>query len=89
VISSESRYRVIREVAEKPCCFTALHGTLGYSQKTIAQCLDDLQRVNAIVRDRDGYTLSTLGKIILAQMKEMALLMKRVRDFEDLSMEFE
>ncbi|MFH1327821.1 MAG: hypothetical protein ABIH76_03075 [Candidatus Bathyarchaeota archaeon] len=89
VISSESRYKVMRQLAEKPSCFTEIHHSSGYSQKTVAQCLYDLVKMSAITRENGGYMLSTLGKIMLTQLKEMAEIMKKVRELEDLRVEFE
>jgi len=89
VISSESRYKVIRQIAEKPCCFTELHNTLGYSQKTIAQCLDDLVKMDAIARATEGYALSPVGRIVLRQLREMAEIVKKIRELDNVNMEFE
>lgn len=89
VISNESRYRVMRLLAERPpLTFTELHQALGYSQKTIAQCLDDLLRAEAIAREPEGYQLSPLGKIILAQLKEMAAILKKIDRMKDFTLEF-
>ena len=60
-ISNESRFKVIRWIAEKrSSSFKELCTGLGYSQKTIAQSLDDLLRINAIARTPEGYTPSPL-----------------------------
>ncbi|WP_309493243.1 helix-turn-helix domain-containing protein [Candidatus Hecatella orcuttiae] len=89
VISNESRYRVMRLLAEKPSLtFTELHQALGYSQKTIAQCLDDLLKAEAIAREPEGYQLSPLGKIILAQLREMAAILKKIDRMKDFTLEF-
>ncbi|RJX16513.1 ArsR family transcriptional regulator [Candidatus Bathyarchaeota archaeon] len=90
IISSESRYRVIRFLAEKQTSsFKELCSTLGYSQKTIAQCLDDLLRINAITKKPEGYTLSVLGKLMISQLREMAGILRKLKELEELTMEFE
>ncbi|RLI05158.1 hypothetical protein DRO26_03025 [Candidatus Bathyarchaeota archaeon] len=90
IISSESRYRIIRFLAEKQISsFKELCTGLGYSQKTIAQCLDDLLKVNAITKKPEGYALSVVGKLLLSQLKELAGLLRKIRELEDLTMEFE
>lgn len=90
IISSESRYKIIRFLAErKTSSFKELCDSLGYSQKTIAQSLDDLLRVHAITRSPEGYMLSTVGKLLLSQLRELAAILRKIREFEDLVMEFE
>ncbi|MEM3041637.1 MAG: winged helix-turn-helix domain-containing protein [Nitrososphaerota archaeon] len=89
IISSKTRYDVLRELAKDTRCFTELHTALGYSQKTIAQCLDDLLKIKAISRVGRGYSLSPLGKLILLQLKELSALLKKVREVEDMDFEFE
>lgn len=90
LMSNESRFKVIRLLADKPpCTFTQLHRELGYSEKTIAQCLEDLVRTDAIDRGSDGYRLSPLGRILLSQMREMAYIAKRLREMENLQFELE
>lgn len=90
IISSESRYRIIRFLAEKKTSsFKEICDSLGYSQKTIAQSLDDLLRIHAIVRSHEGYMLSIVGKLLLSQLRELAAILRKIREFEDLVMEFE
>lgn len=90
VVSSESRFKVIRWIAEKRCSsFKELCAGLGYSQKTIAQSLDDLLRINAIARTPEGYTLSPLGRILVSYLKELTSILRKISEFERLMMEFE
>lgn len=89
-ISNESRFKVISWIAErKNSNFKELCSNLGYSQKTIAQSLDDLLRINAIAKTPTGYTLSPLGRIIILYFKELTGVIKKISEFEKLMMEFE
>ena len=89
-ISNESRFKVIRWIAEKrSSSFKELCTGLGYSQKTIAQSLDDLLRINAIARTPEGYTLSPLGRMLILYFKELTGILRKISEFERLMMEFE
>lgn len=89
-ISNESRFKVIRWIAEKrSSSFKELCTGLGYSQKTIAQSLDDLLRINAITRTPEGYTLSPLGRMLILYFKELTGILRKISEFEKLMMEFE
>ena len=77
------------ELAKNARCFSELSNMLGYSQKTIAQCLDDLLKVGTIVRIEKGYSLSPLGKMILLQLREISALLKKIKEIEDMNFEFE
>lgn len=90
LISNESRYKIIRLISEKnPISFTKLHELSGYSQKTIAQGLDDLLRIRAISKESNGYMLSVIGKLLLRELKEIASIIKKIRDLQDLEIDFE
>ncbi len=90
LVSNESRYRIMRLIAEKhPISFTKLHELSGYSQKTIAQGLDDLLRIRAISKETNGYMLSIIGKLILRELREVASIIKKVRELQDLEIDFE
>ncbi|RLG90837.1 MAG: hypothetical protein DRO36_05395 [Candidatus Hecatellales archaeon] len=90
IISSESRYRIMRFLSEREASsFKEICEALGYSQKTIAQSLDDLVRIHAVRRSPEGYMLSTVGKLLISQLKELAAILRKIREFEDLVMEFE
>ena len=90
IISSESRYRIMRFLSERETSsFKEICEALGYSQKTIAQSLDDLVRIHAVRRSPEGYMLSTVGKLLISQLKELAAILRKIREFEDLVMEFE
>lgn len=88
IISNKARYNVLRELAKDDRCFTELSSNLGYSQKTIAQCLDDLLKIKAIMRQERKYSLSPAGKIILLQLRELSALLKKIREIEDINIEF-
>ena len=90
LVSSESRYKLMRLIAEKnPISFTKLHELSGYSQKTIAQGLDDLLRIRAISKEYEGYMLSIIGKLLLRELKEIASIIKKIKELQDLEIDFE
>ncbi|MGP3667794.1 MAG: ArsR family transcriptional regulator [Candidatus Bathyarchaeota archaeon] len=90
IISNESRFRVISWIAEKKSSsFKELCNGLGYSQKTIAQSLDDLLKVNVITKTPEGYILSPLGRMMVLYFKELASIIRKISEFERLMMEFE
>lgn len=90
LVSSESRYKLMRLIAEKnPISFTKLHKLSGYSQKTIAQGLDDLLRIRAISKEYEGYMLSIIGKLLLRELKEIASIIKKIKELQDLEIDFE
>nr|MDO8080443.1 hypothetical protein [Candidatus Freyarchaeota archaeon] len=90
LVSNESRYRIMRLIAEKQAIsFTELHQLAGYSQKTIAQALDDLLRIRAISKEYEGYMLSIIGKLLLSKLMEIASIIKKVKELQDLELDFE
>jgi len=90
LISNESRYRIMRLIAENhPITFTQLHRLSGYSQKTIAQALDDLLSIRAISKEYNGYMLSIIGKLVLNKLMEIASIIKKVMELQDLELDFE
>lgn len=90
LISNQSRYKLMRLIAEKnPISFTKLHELSGYSQKTIAQGLDDLLRIRAISKEYEGYMLSIIGKLLIKELKEIASIIKKIKELQDLEIDFE
>lgn len=90
LISNESRYRIMRLIAEKQAVsFTELHRLAGYSQKTIAQALDDLLRIRAISKESNRYMLSIIGKLLFSKLTEMAGIIKKLEELQDMELDFE
>lgn len=90
LISNESRYKIIRLIAEKQALsFTELHRLAGYSQKTIAQALDDLLRIRAISKEYNRYMLSLIGKLLLSKLTEIASIIKKLEELQDMELDFE
>lgn len=90
LISNESRYKIMRLIAEKQALsFTELHRLAGYSQKTIAQALDDLLRIRAISKEYNGYMLSLIGKLLLSKLTEIASIIKKLEELQDMELDFE
>ncbi|WXG41624.1 MAG: hypothetical protein WED07_12820 [Candidatus Freyarchaeum deiterrae] len=90
LVSNESRYKIIRIIAEKQAIsFTELHQLAGYSQKTIAQALDDLLRIKAISKEYEGYMLSIIGKLLLSKLMEIASIINKVKELQDLELDFD
>lgn len=90
LVSNESRYKIMRLIAEKQALsFTELHQLAGYSQKTIAQALDDLLRIRAISKEYEGYMLSIIGKLLLNKLTEIASIIKKIKELQDLELDFE
>jgi DNA-binding transcriptional ArsR family regulator len=90
LVSNESRYKIMRLIAEKQAIsFTELHQLAGYSQKTIAQALDDLLRIRAISKEYEGYMLSIIGKLLLSKLMEIASIIKKVKELQDLELDFD
>ncbi|MEM2133490.1 MAG: hypothetical protein Q6366_000745 [Candidatus Freyarchaeota archaeon] len=91
MVSNESRFKIMRLIAEKnnPVSFSEIHRLAGYSQKTIAQALEDLLRIRAISKDYDGYMLSIIGKLLMRQLTEIASIIKKVKELQDLELDFE
>ncbi|MEM2145496.1 MAG: hypothetical protein QW279_09045, partial [Candidatus Jordarchaeaceae archaeon] len=69
--------------------FTELHRLAGYSQKTIAQALDDLLRIRAISKEYNGYMLSLIGKLLLSKLTEIAGIIKKLEELQDMELDFE
>jgi DNA-binding transcriptional ArsR family regulator len=90
LVSNESRYKIMRLIAEKQAIsFTELHQLAGYSQKTIAQALGDLLRIRAISKEYEGYMLSIIGKLLLSKLMEIASIIKKVKELQDLELDFD
>ena len=89
IISSKTRYDVLTALRKNSCCFTELTLNLGYSQKTIAQCLDDLLKIKAIAREERGYSISPIGKIIFLQLRDLSAMLKKIEEVEDMDLDFE
>ena len=89
IISSKTRYDVLTELRKSSCCFTELTLNLGYSPKTIAQCLDDLLKIKAIAREERGYSISPIGKIIFLQLGDLSAMLKKIEEVEDVDLEFD
>ena len=89
IISSKTRYDVLTALRKNSCCFTELTLNLGYSQKTIAQCLDDLLKIKAIAREERGYSISPIGKIIFLQLRDLSTILKKIEEVEDMDLDFE